>query len=203
MSLKVERLENELLKSNTYLITHEKSNSCYIVDPGDYNPIKSRIKGIKVLGVFLTHSHIDHIYGLDMLYHDLVLDPPCLYFSEQCLKGLLDSKVNGSYYMSQPYVHNPRKYEIIYEGTILSLFHDLYQLEVLETPGHSDDSITFILEKYLFTGDSFIPGEKIHTRSKSANKLDANKSMIRIKAIENVIICPGHGAILNNNRILI
>ena len=198
MSLKVERLENELLKSNTYLITHEKSLGCYIVDPGDYNPIKNRIKDLRVLGVFLTHSHIDHIYGLNRLYDDLVIDRPCVYFSKQCLKGLLDPKVNGSYYMSQAYVHKPRKYEIIFEGTTLRLFDDQYKLNVLETPGHSDDSLTFQLEKYLFTGDSFIPGQKIHTRSKSANKLDAKISLERIRAIKKVIICPGHGAMLNN-----
>lgn len=197
MSLKVERLENELLKSNTYLIKHENSNSCYVVDPGDYNQIKSCAVGLKVSGVFLTHSHIDHIYGLDDLYNDYVRDAPRLYLSDLCLIGLQNPKVNGSYYMSQPYMHVPRNYEIVAEGTVISLFQDECQLKVIETPGHTEDSLTFILDKYLFTGDSYIPGEKVHTRSKSSNKLDAKSSLDKIKAMENVIICPGHGVILN------
>ena len=51
------------LDENCYLII--KNNTCLVVDPGDdFNKIKDQIGDNKVLGVLITHSHVDHIGAL-------------------------------------------------------------------------------------------------------------------------------------------
>ena len=51
------------LDENCYLLI--KNNTCLVVDPGDnYNKIKEQIGDNKVLGVLITHSHVDHIGAL-------------------------------------------------------------------------------------------------------------------------------------------
>lgn len=51
------------LDENCYLLI--QNGTCLVVDPGDnYNKIKDQIGDNKVLGVLITHSHVDHIGAL-------------------------------------------------------------------------------------------------------------------------------------------
>lgn len=51
------------LDENCYIII--KDGKCLVVDPGDnYNSIIEAIGDNKVLGVLITHSHVDHIGAL-------------------------------------------------------------------------------------------------------------------------------------------
>ena len=51
------------LDENCYVLI--KNGTCLVVDPGDdYNKIRELIGENKVLGVLITHSHVDHIGAL-------------------------------------------------------------------------------------------------------------------------------------------
>lgn len=51
------------LDENCYVLI--KNGTCLVVDPGDdYNKIRDIIGENKVLGVLITHSHVDHIGAL-------------------------------------------------------------------------------------------------------------------------------------------
>ena len=51
------------LDENCYILS--KNGTCLIVDPGDdFLKIKEAIGDDKVLGVLITHSHVDHIGAL-------------------------------------------------------------------------------------------------------------------------------------------
>ena len=51
------------LDENCYILS--KNGNCLIVDPGDeFLKIKEAIGDDKVLGVLITHSHVDHIGAL-------------------------------------------------------------------------------------------------------------------------------------------
>ncbi len=57
------RVVTGYLDENCYLII--KNGNCLVVDPGDDFPkIKEQIGDNKVLGVLITHSHVDHIGAL-------------------------------------------------------------------------------------------------------------------------------------------
>ena len=67
--MQVKRLVNSFYTSNTYWIPG--AEGVWLVDCGDYaSQVKPLLDGRKVLGVLLTHTHSDHIYGLVDLLED-------------------------------------------------------------------------------------------------------------------------------------
>lgn len=60
--IKIHQIVNSVFTSNTFVLSNEQGLA-YLVDIGDFKSIlQLGIKEIK--GVFLTHVHYDHIYGL-------------------------------------------------------------------------------------------------------------------------------------------
>ena len=70
------------------------------------------------------------------------------------------------------------------------------RLQVLETPGHSPDSLCFYLEDegVLFTGDTILGG----TTTAVNDLADYLHSLQRLRALPNLrVICPGHGPLID------
>jgi len=71
-----------------------------------------------------------------------------------------------------------------------------FNFDVILTPGHTDDSITFYFksEKIMFTGDFLFKGTIGRTDLSTGNELAMKKSLSVIKQYEDdVVIYPGHG----------
>ena len=67
--LQVTQIVNSVFTSNTYLVFDDEYDYCWLVDIGDYDKVADVLPiGMEVRGVFLTHSHFDHIYGANALY---------------------------------------------------------------------------------------------------------------------------------------
>lgn len=193
--MKIEKFTNKILSSNSYIIYNDGEKEIWIIDPGDkyqlLNWIKLNNKTVK--GILLTHSHIDHIYGVNAIcskFPELEI-----FTSEQALTGFYSSKANGSYYMEMPYVIEHKKINIVEDNCEIKLFGNKCKAIVLYTPGHNNDCISFIINENIFTGDAFIPGLKVHTKSKNSNKTSVIDSIKKIEshAKKSSIICPGHG----------
>lgn len=63
--MKVKQFINSVFISNTYVLTEEGSNDCWVVDIGDIEPLLKYVANKKVQGLFITHTHYDHIYGIN------------------------------------------------------------------------------------------------------------------------------------------
>ena len=60
------RLENDVFTSNTYVLLERGSQGVWLVDIGDFGKVKKLLTPSNdVKGCFITHSHFDHIYGLN------------------------------------------------------------------------------------------------------------------------------------------
>jgi len=73
-----------------------------------------------------------------------------------------------------------------------------FVFEVIFTPGHTDDSISFYFqnEKVLFTGDFLFKGTIGRTDLPTGNEFDMTDSLKKIKKYnEDITIYPGHGEI--------
>lgn len=192
--MNVKRFVNNVFNSNTYLLHQELNYDVWVIDPGsNFNELIEwiEINGKILKGILLTHSHFDHICGINYLhdkYTDLII-----YASLFTKEGLLCEKLNGSLYMETPFVIKTKRINIIKEGDILYLW-DTVKLNVLETPGHDRDCISFLVNENLFTGDALIPGIKVHTKLKYSNKKLAEESIKRIldEFSDETIIWPGH-----------
>ena len=189
----VKQIISPLFSSNTYVLSKTKSNRVWLIDIGEFEKVlQSLNKGDEIRGVFITHSHFDHIYGINSLIDAF---PDCVvYASEYAEKGLFSEKLNMSFYHEVPIVFKGSNIHILSENEQIELFENLF-LEVMETPGHNEGSLTFKVGNYLFTGDSYIPNVKVVTKLKSGDRSANEKSLKKIKASisEETIICPGHG----------
>jgi hydroxyacylglutathione hydrolase len=191
--LQIKKIVNRVFTSNTYVISQAKSNRVWLVDIGEFDEVlKSIPKETQVCGLFLTHYHYDHIYGINKLIDTF---PDCTIFSSKhCKEGLASSKMNLSFYHEEPIEFNGTNVEIINEEDKIELF-DNYFVEVIETPGHNPGCLSFIIGNHFFTGDSFIPNVEVVTKLKGGDKQESLKSLKKIMGLitKNTILCPGHG----------
>lgn len=191
--MKVVRFVNSIFTSNSYIIYFEESDSVFVIDPGDSKPILDWLKNSNkyLEGILITHSHFDHIYGINDLYE--VYPNIIVYASKYAKEGMLSAKLNRSYYTENPFVVNCKNINIVAEADTILLSENLYA-NVIYTPGHNNDCLSFEIERNLFTGDAFIPGIKVHTKSKYGNKVQAENSINRIfeQFADNIMIWPGH-----------
>lgn len=59
----VHQIVNSQLNSNSFVLWNEANFECWIIDPGDMEPIKSVVieHNLCLKGILLTHYHFDHI----------------------------------------------------------------------------------------------------------------------------------------------
>lgn len=149
------------LRTNCYII--EKGNSCIIIDPGaeaeiimqNLNPNK------KIVGIFVTHSHDDHIGAV----RDLLAKYTVPIYSIANLKEGLNKIEN-------------------------------FDINVIYTPGHKDDCITFYFEqeKVMFCGDFIFKDGIGRIDLEDASPLDMKLSIEKILQYpDEITLCPGHG----------
>lgn len=183
---------NNIFNSNTYLIEDKSYDYCWLIDIGDTDYLIDNSLNIK--GIFLTHSHFDHIYGINKIIEKF---PDCIiYTSKSGNEALYSDKLNLSKYHESPLIFNGNNVKIINENDKIEIFPNI-SLEVIETPGHCPSCLTYYTDKYIFTGDSYIPGIKVVTNLPKGNKIQAQESVEKIKRLtENRDICPGHGEII-------
>ena len=82
--------------------------------------------------------------------------------------------------------------KIIKNGDIVTVGQ--LSLEILYTPGHYNDSVCYLLDGILFTGDTLFVGRTGRTISKGSNTKDLYKSIydIILNLPHETIIYPGH-----------
>lgn len=197
--MQVTRLVNTFYTSNTYVLWRENCPYVWLVDCGDYaSQVRPLLGSRCVRGVLLTHTHADHIYGLK----EVIADFPdvSIYTSEFGSMALGDSRLNLSRYHTEvPRLELDGRDHVITvdEGADLELFEGVW-CRVLSTPGHDRSCLSYLIGEYLFTGDSYIPGERLLALFPNSNKKDAKESYYRLVELGNIYsVCPGHGDIVH------
>ncbi len=190
--MRVLQIINTIFTSNTYLLQEDGANWCWLIDVGDVDPILNvLIKDVDIRGIFLTHTHYDHIYGINKL---VKVFPSCVvYTSEAGKEGLYSDKLNFSRYHDDPILFAEKNLQILHSDDKIELFPGIY-FTVMETPGHDRSCLTYYTDDKVFTGDSFIPGLKIIATFPRSNKQDAIRSAQWIQDVaEGCDLYPGHG----------
>ena len=187
----IRQVINSVFSSCSYVVTQEHRS--WLVDCGDVDRILPLIDG-RLCGVLLTHTHFDHIYGLNHLLSVFPRVP--IYTNQQGYEGLLSDKMNLSRYHEEPFVlDNPGNIQVVVDGTDLSIF-DKITAHAVFTPGHSPSCVTWVVDDAVFTGDSYIPGVKTVTIFPHADKsLVAQSEAKIIDLLEHRMIYPGHAII--------
>ena len=181
-------------KANTYIV---EVNSCdvFIIDIGNY-PIIELVKWLKVnnkklIGLFLTHEHADHCYGVDHLKAELDFT---LYCSKKCETNMRTPKQNLSRYIEEFNTFGvDSEATIITDGQVLN-FND-FEITIIETPGHSPGGICIIMDDIIFTGDTLLNNVKSPLCFPHSDKKDFQESEKKILKYltAKTKIYPGHG----------
>lgn len=179
--LTVEYIVNSFFNSKTYILS-DGSDKVWLVDCGDVEPLLPIVGSRKVDGVLLTHSHSDHIYGLNRLMEQF--PEVRIVTNEYGVKALHDPRLNISAYHQEyeDFVLNPSAVvDIVREGSIIEVLGT--EVRVYETPGHDPSCLCFEMEGKLFTGDAYIPGEKVFAGFPKSDKKQAADSATRIRKL--------------------
>ncbi len=194
--LEVTKFVNSLFTSNTYVISHPKFDDVWVVDPGDTDNVfewmNNHSKTI-ITGILLTHAHFDHIYGINEI---LVRFPQCVVYiaNEYGKNALHDAKINCSKYTEEGPIEIFAGADIKYYPSFLRLW-DGIELHSFNTPGHSDDSQCFVVDGFLFTGDTLIKDVRTVTKLKGGaiDKLKESMEIISQLKGNGLKDMPGHG----------
>ena len=195
--LYIERFSFNPFQENTYIIYND-ANECWIVDPGMYEPheteaMDSFIKdnNLKPQAIINTHTHIDHILGVDALKSKYRIP---FYIHEKDLPVLQSATVSAAMF-GFDFRNPPVQDGFINEQEPLKLATD--ELEVRFTPGHSPGSVVF----YYPEGKWLIGGDVLFNGSIGRTDLPGGDHNTLIKSIEtqvytlpdDTVVHSGHG----------
>ena len=147
--MKLYHLRSGPLNVNTYFLVNEQTREAVIVDGGEnYKKIKQVEEqlGVKIKAVLLTHAHFDHAGNAKKLQDD----------GAKVLVGKLDAhKLLDDGNLAH---HFGRKFDCLQADKTLIDGEEFTEcgitFKVLETPGHTNGSVTYLTENMLFTGDT-------------------------------------------------
>ena len=156
-------------------------------------PVEAFLKehNLTLTGVFLTHGHFDHMYGLPALMEQ---EPGAKVFATAYTKEAIASeKLNLSKYNGTPISYQGENVVEVKEGEEMELFQSEAPMFFFETPGHNPGCLTMIVGDRIFTGDAYIPGVGANTVVPKADKELAKQSLERIyKLMEGKQVLSGH-----------
>ena len=157
----------------TYIIASGKGREATIIDPVIEN-VESYIKllqelDLKLVKVIDTHIHADHVTGANKL----------------------KQATNCSTLMGE---HTPADaVEIkVKDDEIIKI--DQIEIKAMYTPGHTSDSYSFLMDKYLFSGDTLLINGTGRTDFQNGSSKDAYNSLFNklLKLPDDTLLYPGH-----------
>jgi len=157
----------------TYLIASAKGREALIIDPvlenvDEYIQLLKELD-LKLVKVIDTHIHADHVTGATKL----------------------KQATNCTTLMGE---HTPADaVEIkVKDNELINI--DSLKIKSLYTPGHTSDSYSFLLDNYLFSGDTLLINGTGRTDFQNGSSKDSYNSLFNniLKLPEETLVYPGH-----------
>ena len=157
----------------TYIVSSGQGREALIIDPvienvTEYINVLKELN-LKLVKVIDTHIHADHITGASALRDQT----KCItIMGEQTPAETVEIKVK--------------------DEEIIKL--DELKIKALYTPGHTSDSFSFLMDKYLFSGDTLLINGTGRTDFQNGNSKDAYNSLFNrlLKLPDETLLYPAH-----------
>ncbi len=157
----------------TYLIASAKGREALIIDPVIEN-VNQYVRLLKELGLNLvkvidTHIHADHVTGASKL-KDITKCTTIM--GDHTPANTVEIKVKDDEYINL----------------------DNLKIRAMYTPGHTSDSYSFLMDNYLFSGDTLLINGTGRTDFQNGDAKDAYNSIFNklLKLPEETLLYPAH-----------
>ena len=157
----------------TYLIASAKGREALIIDPVLDNVAKYikllKELDLKLVKVIYTHIHADHVTGASKL-KDITNCSTIM--GDHTPAETVEIKVKDEEYINL----------------------DNLRIKAMYTPGHTSDSYSFLMDNYLFSGDTLLINGTGRTDFQNGNAKDAYNSIFNklLKLPEETLLYPAH-----------
>ena len=176
---------------NTVIVS--KEDKAIIFDPAkEFEEIKKAVDGKQVVAIILTHAHWDHVYTL----RECLAEFNCpVYMHENAPKLFHDSYLNGAYTHTLDFKY---EYPKDVETHFLTEQHGFlkvsgFEFEYYYTPGHSDDSMIYMIQNNIVAGDTIRKHKLARTDLPTSSVEDLEKSNLFIKTLNpDFMVYNGH-----------
>ena len=167
------QLFDDISSTYTYIIASDRGREALIIDPVLEN-VKDYIKllttlNLKLVKVIDTHIHADHVTGASKL-KDIT----------KC------STIMGD--------HTPAETVEIKVKDDEHINLDNLKIRAMYTPGHTSDSYSFLMNNYLFSGDTLLINGTGRTDFQNGSSKDAYNSIFNklLKLPDETLLYPAH-----------
>ncbi len=157
--------------TNTWVLSGPRSDEMVIVDPGpeDVEHVRRVAEVGKVALVLISHRHSDHTGGIDQLVE--LTGAPVRAAGSGFLRGL----------GGRPFTDG----EVIDAAGL--------RIKVMATPGHTADSMSFVLDDAVLTADTVLGRGTTIIDTEDGSLGDYLESLRRLRGLGNRAVLPGHG----------
>ncbi len=157
----------------TYLISSGHGREALIIDPvienvNEYINLLNELD-LKLVKVIDTHIHADHITGASKLK---CITKCSTIMGENTPADTVEIKVKDDEYINL----------------------DNFKIRAMYTPGHTSDSYSFLMNNYLFSGDTLLINGTGRTDFQNGNAKDSYNSIFNklLKLPEETLLYPAH-----------
>ena len=186
--MKIYHLRSGPLNVNTYFLVNELTKEAVVIDGGEnYKKVKQVEEqlGVKIKALLLTHAHFDHAGNAKKIQDDGAK----VYISELDAPKLLNDG-NLAYSFG-------RKFDYLTADLLLKDGQEFSECDIkikaIATPGHTDGSMTFLVENALFTGDTLFLECVGRTDFPTGDKEELVRSVKKLFALDGeYTVYPGH-----------
>lgn len=158
--------------TNTWVLRGPGSDEVVIVDPGpeDDEEHLARVAGLGGISlVLISHRHGDHTDGIDKLVE--MTAAPVRSAGSGFLRGLSSAELTDG--------------EVIAAAGL--------RITVMATPGHTADSLSFVLDDAVLTADTVLGRGTTVIDNEDGSLADYLESLRRLRGLGSRTVLPGHG----------
>ena len=182
------------VQANNYLVYDNESKEAILIDCSDYvqeiiDVVKNENLNVKY--ILLTHGHFDHVLGINSMKETLRTKAYVHHGDEEQVAHT--SEIMMMFGLPFNLDVNPKLDGTLKDAGTLSIGSN--EIKVLETPGHTEGCVCYLINDVLFSGDTLFQGSVGRTDLPGGDFSQLRHSIkdVLFKLDENITVFPGHG----------